>query len=746
MKRFRRYIERLLPAVAVLTLVSCSLDELDEPKKPTNQSGQWGSLVIESLTVNTDNEHLDRGSNSATRTDGENNYQVPNPNGVEENLNNYWIEVFDADGEVVDINGDTQGTGMTYADVTALNTGEGTEVTLINGSKLKLKGIVLPPGEYTVWAYKDATKGAKIPNVLAEDGSPDTNQTTPAYYMGFNTVTVVSAEDLEGNATSTPVEITCKLAQTLVTVEMSADMLEWFDETNSLGVKAKAEDTEEAPGLQTTVTIEPEDPEENETYSYVFPYSSNHGVETTTGTGESVVTTISGGPFVYFKDHAGANDGSGNTMVFKMEGVYLNVSIDNLQAAITDLATNGNSSSYYKNLTYVSMEREIKGVRAAQWRRISIDIDHNTEGDVQFEVTIDSYVFDETIDVDVQTLFFTPSDPNEEYREEEVPDIDPSAPSVQFNIPVDAKAAIIAQDGYDTQMGKWNANLQMTVTPSNNTTIKEVYAVISSDNSKLMKALEDAGYTEGRVTFYSGVSTLADTDAEVSYFVVENPATTAPNIVVKLSDHGMAALQNSYRGTHNIKVWTKDSKDRMKYTDLVIESGKTTGCNIGSATGGGSGSGDVEYNDNPPTIVGPSDDFFDKRHDLTADNKDFFDCAATITSHHKEGFTGFDVIIHMPNFGEGDITSVLGGEYDPVAKTTTFSLTNPDVSKVPALKELTLIPANMDNLTGASQAVFDVSPLMSVLYDATSGECEFTIKVSDKNGDSTETIMFNIVK
>ena len=410
------------------------------------------------------------------------------------------------------------------------------------------------------------------------------------------------------------------------------------------------------------------------------------------------------------------------------------------------MATNGNSSSYYKNLTYVSMEREIKGVRAAQWRRISIDIDHNTEGDVQFEVTIDSYVFDETIDVDVQTLFFTPSDPNEEYREEEVPDIDPSAPSVQFNIPVDAKAAIIAQDGYDTQMGKWNANLQMTVTPSNNTTIKEVYAVISSDNSKLMKALEDAGYTEGRVTFYSGVSTLADTDAEVSYFVVENPATTAPNIVVKLSDHGMAALQNSYRGTHNIKVWTKDSKDRMKYTDLVIESGKTTGCNIGSATGGGSGSGDVEYNDNPPTIVGPSDDFFDKRHDLTADNKDFFDCAATITSHHKEGFTGFDVIIHMPNFGGGDITSVLGGEYDPVAKTTTFSLTNPDVSKVPALKELTLIPANMDNLTGASQAVFDVSPLMSVLYDATSGECEFTIKVSDKNGDSTETIMFNIVK
>lgn len=738
MKRFRRYIERLLPAVAVLTLVSCSLDELDEPKKPTNQSGLWGSLVIESLTVNTDNEHLDRGSNSATRTDGENGneYRVPNPNGVDENLNNYWIEVFDADGEVVDINGETQGTGMTYADVTALNTGEGTEVTLINGSKLKLKGIVLPPGEYTVWAYKDATKGATIPNVLAEDEGPDTNQTTPAYYMGFNTVTVVSAEDLEGNATSTPVEITCKLAQTLVTVEMSADMLEWFDETNSLGVKAKAEDTEEAPGLQTTVTIEPEEPEENETYSYVFPYSSNHGVETTTGTGESAVTTISGGPFVYFKDHAGANDGSGNTMVFKMEGVYLNVSIDNLQEAIADLAKNGNSSSYYKNLTYVSMEREIKGVKAAQWRRISIDIDHNTEGDVQFEVTIDSYVFDETIDVDVQTLFFTPSDPNEEYREEEVPDIDPSAPSVQFNIPVDAKAAIIAQDGYHSGYEEWTKKLEMTVTPSNNTTIEEVYAVISSDNSDLMTALEDAGYTDGRVTFYSGVSTLAETSTGKSYFVVDT-TTQAPKITVTLSNPGMTALQSSYPGTHNIKVWTKDSEDRMKYTDLVIESGKTTGCNIGSATGGGSGSGDVEYNDNPPTIEWVGHDIT-KRYELGGENG-VTECKIKVTSTAEGGFTEMYVDI---------ISEVLTKEELQDAKLDThIDLIDPGAMAAPLFGFGFFPNANDTTWGGKNIAEFDISGFLDLLWSIhpETADCDFKLTVKDGNGTETKTVMLKVI-
>lgn len=736
MKRFRRYIERLLPAVAVLTLVSCSLDELDDIKKPTNQNGQWGSLVIESLTVNTDNEHLDRGSNSATRaeesgtTTNNKKYTVPNPNGVEENINNYWIEVFDADGEVVDINGDETGTGMTYAEVVALNNGDGTEVTLINGSKLKLKGIVLPPGEYTVWAYKDATKGANIPNVIAEDETPDTNTTTPAYYMGCNTVTVVSAEDLD-NATSTPVAITCKLAQTLVTVEMSADMKDWFDETNSLGVKANAEDTDAAPGLQTIVTIEPEVPEENETYSYIFPYTSNHGLETTTGEGENAVTAITGGPFVYFKDHAGANVANGNTMVFKMEGVYLNVSIDNLQAAISDLATNGAQSEYYKNLTYVSMEREIKGVKAAQWRRISIDIDHNTEGDVQFEVTIDSFVFDETIDVDVQTLFFSPSDPNTEYREEEVPDIDPLAPSVQFNIPVDDEVAVIAKDGYDSQMGKWASNLQMKVTPSNNTTIKEVYAEISSDNNALMTALEDAGYTEGRVTFYSGVSTLAEADAEVSYFVVDDPATIAPNIVVKLSDPGMDALQNSYPGTHKVKVWTKDSDNRMKYTDLVIKSGGPTGCNIGSAGSGGSGSGDIVDDGKAPTIEWLEYNI-DEEQELTAAG---IDCTILAKSTDPKGFIKFEIDIISEVLTPEELSGVgLGSHID---------LINPGDMTVP-LQTLGFLPGR-DSWEGEMTAEFVITPFMEILYGIhPPGTTEFKLTVGDENGETVKSVKLRV--
>lgn len=730
MRKLRRYIERLLPVVAVLALASCSLDEIDEVKKPSDQGDRWGSLTIESLVINTDNESLDRGSNS-TRTDGENGtasagsetFKVPNPNNVTENTANYWIEVFDADGNVVDINGDDTGTGMTLENVNKLET----TIKLIDGeTEKKLKGIVLPPGQYTVWAYKDSTNDESIAYV-AEDKKEDGQTTTPAYYMGNQTVEVVSAEDL-GSDTSTPVAITCKLAQTLVTVEMSADMLKWFDETNCNNVK-------DGTPLQTIVTIAPENPLENVDYSYTFPYSSNHGVTDANG------VVVDGGPFVYFKDHAGTT--GSNTLSFKMEGVYMNVSVDKLADAWTnpsDPTGNQVTEKYKNNLTYVSMEREITNVTAAQWRQISFDIDHNTEGDVQFEVTISSYVFDKEIDVDVQTLFFGAPD---KYQEETVPDIDPSAPVVTINTSDKSTNAVIAADLYDNSLVKWGANLEMTVTPNNGTTVTptviEVYADIESTNDDLMSALEAAGYTDGRVNFLSSGSTISE---DVNYFTIDatNPSS---KVTVTLSDPGMTALQNTYPGTHSITVWAKDSEERLNFTDLTIKSGGTTGGNIGSASGGSGGDGDYDTT-TPPSIVGPTEDFFDKRHDLTLENKESFNCAANITSKNVDGFTEFDVVIHLPKLGEM-VYGMFGGEYDAENEIVTFSLTDPDPSKVANIKQVGLLPDNLSSYKGEHTATFDVSPLMGTLYEAVEGDCEFTIRVKDANGTAEATISFNVI-
>ncbi len=723
MKKVRRYIERLLPVVAALALVSCNLDELDEVKKPIDPNGRVGSLVIESLVINTDNENLDRGSNSATRAEGDNKFRVPNPNGAEEDTANYWIEVLDADGEVVDINGDDAGTGMTVEDINKLET----EITLPDGSEMTIKGAVLPPGMYTVWAYKDSSKGKNIQNVTPEGA---TEGSTVAYYIGHQEVEVLSTEDLEGDAKSTPVDITCKLAQTLVTVEMSADMEEWFDVTNYYGVEGGTQ-------LQTTVTIAPETPEENEKYSHTFPYDTNHGVKDADG------NVVKGGPFVYFKDHVGPNSQEGNTMVFKMEGVYLNISADDKDAAWDDLKEN-EQSTYYENLICVSMEREYTNVKAAQWRRISIDIDHDTEGDVRFEVTINSYVFDEEVEVDVQTMFFSMN----EYQEEAVPDIDPLAPSVTLNTTDKSTTAIIASDLIEHN--QWRNLLQMTVTPSDDTTIKEVYVEVLGDKD-LLEAVKGAGYTDGRVNLLPNTATASQT---TSYFDVEM---SGNNVQVTLTYDGMNALQNNYKGTHSVRVWTKDSEDRMKYTDLTIKSGGTSGGNIGSASGSGSGSGGGN-------IPGLSVNWSSTEINITAgveSERVYVDIEA------EEGIAGLIVQIDSNVLTEEELGSVgLSNRMDLFAPATyqmesmlralgflpydeDNGYVNDDDKSMPAYgydefrvwkeDESEIDPDRTSPLSGLTEERFEVTQFMDMLAMLGNSTNTFTLTVTDAKGKTVSS-------
>lgn len=63
----------------------------------------------------------------------------------------------------------------------------------------------------------------------------------------------------------------------------------------------------------------------------------------------------------------------------------------------------------------VSMTKTISGVRAGQWRKIAISIKHSDEGSVSFDITVQNWVDDEQIDVDVMSGAYT-------FGEEVIPD------------------------------------------------------------------------------------------------------------------------------------------------------------------------------------------------------------------------------------------------------------------------------------------------------------------------------------
>ena len=109
----------------------------------------------------------------------------------------------------------------------------------------------------------------------------------------------------------------------------------------------------------------------------------------------------------------------------------------------------------------VNWTKEITGCKAGQWRKVSIGVLNADEGNVQFQVTVENWVYDQKVEVDVTQLYA--------FGEETIPDDDVS----------DADSPVVTLDGYDIAngydingsmyddaLGKWNENLKAVFTPA----------------------------------------------------------------------------------------------------------------------------------------------------------------------------------------------------------------------------------------------------------------------------------------
>lgn len=744
MKRFR-LIERLLPVVTVLTLSACSLDELGGMGGSTNVQMKMGSLVIEELTVNIDNEYIDLGSNNTiTRTEetagdattsDKKFWPVPNPNEVVEDIGSYWIEIFKK-GETtpIDINGAESGTGLSFSDVQTLNskaisTENGENVNAQTSTSEQLKGIALEPGEYVVWAYKTDNPDGDIEDVAVDNLITDSSaeRTTPAYYMGYMPITIEAGQQTTIAATN---PIVCKLAQVLVTVQLSADMLKWFDENNDCDTTGGSE-------LATTVTLSGGEGESKQSGSHTFPYNSKHGelvTTTTTADGKTTETTkvVDGGPYVYFKNFAGTSSTDGNTLDISMKGVYLNVKPGQLDQYINTNGTIKDDGKQY--LKPIEWKQSLSKVMAGQWRQISIDIDHNNTGQVTFKVTVSDLVFDEEIDVRVDTFNTTLS------VEDRVADIHDDAPSVELVDDTSGETMTtttynISDDKYSSTSGSWTDFLNVKVSPEPTATIKEIYAVVKSvadeDSDKdLGDDLEEAGFANGRVPLYQGgASTAAATD--ISKYLTINPNEDG-SIVFALNNAGMSAM-SQYKGTHTVTVWTEDDQYRKKPTTLTI-----TVTSEGQSSGGSGGTG------NGPTIkwMLNGENLIDKMQTLTAAG---ISCIVEMTST-----VGFEKL-------EVDIESqvLTAEELAGVGLSSHIDLINPNLDQVAALQGLGFLEEGQTSLGGLKSATFDITGFMGMLYGvindtllgnekADEENCKFHITVGDSTGENTGTLWFYV--
>ena len=208
--------------------------------------------------------------------------------------------------------------------------------------------------------------------------------------------------------------------------------------------------------------------------------------------------------------------------------------------------------------------RDSTNCKAGQWRKITINVLNANEGNVQFQITVENWVYDQKIDVDVMRLYA--------FAEETIPDEDISdegSPVVTLDGKDIAQGYTISGSMYDELLGKWTENLKAVVTPEDGATVKSVNLVFESDNADFLAAVDAAGYKNRTVPLWP------ENEANAPYVVMKEASTSVLTATVK--DAGMSGFYQ-YEGTHTAKFVTVDSKGRTSYTKLnirVTESGST---------------------------------------------------------------------------------------------------------------------------------------------------------------------------
>ena len=369
-------------------------------------------------------------------------------------------------------------------------------------AKAATGGIALEPGTYTVYAYQTAAK------------KPAYDVSNTPYYAGKTEGVEITSKQ------TTAAEVVCRMANIKTTVELSADLKEVF-KTYDEG------DADYAKRLMTNVTLSSGD---------ITPISHTFERETTHDQP------------IYFRDLSEAND-AGNTMTIALTGMYYT-------GDRVDVISGSPDNTKWKE---VKMVKTITGVKAAQWRKISIGIDYNTSGNAEITVTVQSYTYDQEITVDVATLYSTLTAIT---QEEEIPDDDvndPLAPQVKLD-GQNTMTFNINSSIYDADAGAWTKYLKANVEPQGESSIEELYVVYrASTNSDLLNKMKEKGFVDGRINLFPTKTTGADTYMNVA----------ADGKTVAMRPAGMDAL-NKYEGTHTFRLYTKSDDGHLGFGDITI--------------------------------------------------------------------------------------------------------------------------------------------------------------------------------
>lgn len=373
-----------------------------------------------------------------------------------------------------------------------------------------------------------------------------------------------------------------------------------------------------------------------------------------------------------------------NTLKITLKGQYNKAAADDAPEYVT-----------------VNWEKEITNCKAGQWRKISVGVANANQGNVQFQITVENWAYDEKVDVDVMDLYTV--------TEEMIPDEDISdadSPVVTLEGGSIEQEYVISSANYDESLNKWTKNLKILATPAAGSELKTVKIVFESDNPEFMDAFAAAGIGSCTVSLWP-------LETAASSYVVASMSSGTNVLSAVVNDKGMSALF-AYKGLHTAKIIAKDDQYRTSYTTLKIR--VLDGDIVVSGP-------EIVWKNTAGTMTYD----FDKRY-----NHDEVEIVIDVTT--QSAFTGFTVDI------ASDVLTptILAG----VNLSDHLDLINPGEYET-SLSNLGF-PVG-EEITGTNRVSFDITAFMSLITVLNmEGYCDFKLTVTDASGTVEKTIQLNV--
>ena len=329
----------------------------------------------------------------------------------------------------------------------------------------------------------------------------------------------------------------------------------------------------------------------------------------------------------------------------------------------------------------ITMTNEIKGVKAAQWRKINVVVQHAADGTATIGIVCDTWTYDEEVIFDSSAMLM----------EEIIPD-DTDAPVIvweghDLNEPFELTDEMFDADG------NFKSNINLDITTKN--PIQSVVVKVASDNADFAAAYAEIMSLEEDLCAPTASATILKM---MGYPTDIKGATTSR---IKLA--AQTELLKAYEGTHTYEVTVTDNIGAHTTATLVIKYGQ----NI------------------MPQIQWVGYDI-DKRQTYAPGMTCDLIVKAPLT------IANFNVKIISPTLTPEELAAVgLAGE---------FSLVN-DTQFFEALGGLGF-PTG-DAVYGKTEVNLSISNFLGVLAMLGPGEHDFEMTVTDLEGNvTTKTVMF----